>query len=485
MKVIQEAYTFDDVLLVPAYSNVLPSQTDTETYLTKQIKLKIPFVSAAMDTVTEANLAIALARQGGIGIIHKNMSMEAQAKQVRTVKLSENGMITDPITLKKDQTLLDALDLMRHYRISGLPVIEEDRTLIGILTNRDLKYRNDYSISVEHAMTKAPLVVASMGTSLETAKAILFEHRIEKLPIVDDQYRLCGLITVKDIDKAKDYPLSSKDSKGRLLVGAAIGLDAQMMNRLDQLVSASVDVVVLDSAHGHSENVIQAVKQIKVKYPTLPLIAGNIVTYEAAKALIEAGVDGVKVGIGPGSICTTRVVAGVGVPQISAIQAVYEATKDTKVTLIADGGIKYSGDIAKAIASGADTVMLGSLFAGTEEAPGDEIIYNGRRYKSYQGMGSLAAMKRGSGDRYFQDSNQESKKLVPEGIEARVPFKGKLEDVVFQLLGGLKAGMGYCGAKTISALQTQATFVKITNAGLIENHPHDVELTASAPNYQR
>lgn len=485
MKVIQEAYTFDDVLLVPAYSNVLPSQTDTETYLTKQIKLKIPFVSAAMDTVTEANLAIALARQGGIGIIHKNMSMEAQAKQVRTVKLSENGMITDPITLKKDQTLLDALDLMRHYRISGLPVIEEDRTLIGILTNRDLKYRNDYSISVEHAMTKAPLVVASMGTSLETAKAILFEHRIEKLPIVDDQYRLCGLITVKDIDKAKDYPFSSKDSKGRLLVGAAIGLDAQMMNRLDQLVSASVDVVVLDSAHGHSENVIQAAKQIKEKYPTLPLIAGNIVTYEAAKALIEAGVDGVKVGIGPGSICTTRVVAGVGVPQISAIQAVYEATQDTKVTLIADGGIKYSGDIAKAIASGADTVMLGSLFAGTEEAPGDEIIYNGRRYKSYQGMGSLAAMKRGSGDRYFQDSNQESKKLVPEGIEARVPFKGKLEDVVFQLLGGLKAGMGYCGAKTISALQTQATFVKITNAGLIENHPHDVELTASAPNYQR
>lgn len=485
MKVIQEAYTFDDVLLVPAYSNVLPSQTDTETYLTKQIKLKIPFVSAAMDTVTEANLAIALARQGGIGIIHKNMSMEAQAKQVRTVKLSENGMITDPITLKKDQTLLDALDLMRHYRISGLPVIEEDRTLIGILTNRDLKYRNDYSISVEHAMTKAPLVVASVGTSLETAKAILFEHRIEKLPIVDDQYRLCGLITVKDIDKAKDYPFSSKDSKGRLLVGAAIGLDAQMMNRLDQLVSASVDVVVLDSAHGHSENVIQAAKQIKEKYPTLPLIAGNIVTYEAAKALIEAGVDGVKVGIGPGSICTTRVVAGVGVPQISAIQAVYEATKDTKVTLIADGGIKYSGDIAKAIASGADTVMLGSLFAGTEEAPGDEIIYNGRRYKSYQGMGSLAAMKRGSGDRYFQDSNQESKKLVPEGIEARVPFKGKLEDVVFQLLGGLKAGMGYCGAKTISALQTQATFVKITNAGLIENHPHDVELTASAPNYQR
>lgn len=485
MKVIQEAYTFDDVLLVPAYSNVLPSQTDTETYLTKQIKLKIPFVSAAMDTVTEANLAIALARQGGIGIIHKNMSIEAQAKQVRTVKLSENGMITDPITLKKDQTLLDALDLMRHYRISGLPVIEEDRTLIGILTNRDLKYRSDYAISVEHAMTKAPLVVASAGTSLETAKAILFEHRIEKLPIVDDQYRLCGLITVKDIDKAKDYPFSSKDSKGRLQVGAAIGLDAHMMNRLDQLVSASVDVVVLDSAHGHSENVIQAVKQIKAKYPTLPLIAGNIVTTEAAKALIEAGVDGVKVGIGPGSICTTRVVAGVGVPQISAIQAVYEATKDTEVTLIADGGIKYSGDIAKAIASGADTVMLGSLFAGTEEAPGDEIIYNGRRYKSYQGMGSLAAMKRGSGDRYFQDSNQESKKLVPEGIEARVPFKGKLEDVVFQLLGGLKAGMGYCGAKTIAALQTQATFVKITNAGLIENHPHDVELTASAPNYQR
>lgn len=484
-RILMEALTFDDVLLVPAYSEVLPSQVDVRSRLSKHIRLNIPLLSAAMDTVTEAELAIALARQGGIGVIHKNMSIQEQAKQVRRVKLSENGMITEPITLSKEQTLRDAADLMKLYRISGLPVIEKDGRLIGILTNRDMKYREDLSLKVEAAMTKDGLVVAPIGTTLEEAKHILFEHRIEKLPIVDEHGILRGLITVKDIDKAKDYPNAAKDSRGRLVCGAAVGLDASYFERVKALVEVGCDMIVVDSAHGHSKNVIAAVKNIRSNYPDLTIAAGNVVTKEAAKDLIAAGVDAIKVGIGPGSICTTRVIAGVGMPQITAIQEVRSAVLGTGVTVIADGGIKYSGDIAKAIAAGADTVMLGSLFAGSEESPGDEIIFNGRRYKSYQGMGSLAAMKRGSGDRYFQDSNQEAKKLVPEGIEARVPFKGKLEDVVYQLIGGLRSGMGYCGTKSIEELQTQSRFVRITNAGLIESHPHDVELTATAPNYQR
>jgi len=484
-RILSEGLTFDDVLLVPAYSEVLPSQVDVKSRLSKQIRLNIPLLSAAMDTVTEAELAIALARQGGIGVIHKNMSIQDQAKQVRRVKLSENGMITEPITLSKEQTLRDAADLMKLYRISGLPVIEKDGRLIGILTNRDMKYREDLSLKVEAAMTKDGLVVAPIGTTLEEAKHILFEHRIEKLPIVDEHGILRGLITVKDIDKAKDYPNAAKDSKGRLVCGAAVGVDASYFERVKVLVEVGCDLIVVDSAHGHSKNVLAAVKNIRANHPNLSIAAGNVVTKEAAQDLILAGVDAIKVGIGPGSICTTRVIAGVGMPQITAIQEVKSAVIGTDVTVIADGGIKYSGDIAKAIAAGADTVMLGSLFAGSEESPGDEIIFNGRRYKSYQGMGSLAAMKRGSGDRYFQDSNQEAKKLVPEGIEARVPFKGKLEDVVYQLIGGLRSGMGYCGTKTIEELQTQSRFVRITNAGLIESHPHDVELTATAPNYQR
>lgn len=484
-RILLEGLTFDDVLLIPAYSETLPSQVDVRTRLSKHIQLNIPLLSAAMDTVTEAQLAIALARQGGIGVIHKNMSISEQAKQVRRVKLSESGMITEPITLTKDQTLQDASDLMKLYRISGLPVIEPDGRLIGILTNRDMKYRDDLTLKVEAAMTKDGLVVAPIGTTLDEAKHILFEHRIEKLPIVDEHGILRGLITVKDIDKAKDYPQAAKDKLGRLLCGAAVGVDAAYFDRVKALADVGCDLIVVDSAHGHSKNVLAAVKNIRTKYPQLSIAAGNVVTKEAALDLIKAGVDAIKVGIGPGSICTTRVIAGVGMPQITAIQEVKSAVEGTSVTIIADGGIKYSGDIAKAIAAGADTVMLGSLFAGSEESPGDEIIYNGRRYKSYQGMGSLAAMKRGSGDRYFQDSNQEAKKLVPEGIEARVPFKGKLEDVVYQLIGGLRSGMGYCGTKTIHELQTQSRFVRITNAGLIESHPHDVELTATAPNYQR
>jgi IMP dehydrogenase len=484
-KITMEGYTFDDVLLVPQKSKVLPSEVDVSTYLTKTIRLSIPLLSAAMDTVTEYELAISLARQGGIGFIHKNMSIEEQAKQVKRVKLSENGMITEPITLSKNQTLQDAADLMKQYRISGLPVIEQNGKLIGIITNRDMKYRDDYTLSVESTMTKEHLITAPIGTTLEEAKHTLLSHRIEKLPIVDSNYILRGLITVKDIDKAKDYPFSAKDSKGRLLVGGSVGIDSNTMSRVHALVVAGVDVISIDSAHGHSSGVIDAIRNIKRDYPLLQVIGGNVVTKEAALDLISAGADGIKVGIGPGSICTTRVIAGVGVPQISAINEVYQACKGLGITVIADGGIKYSGDITKAIAAGADSVMLGSMFAGTEESPGEEIIFNGRRYKTYQGMGSLAAMKRGSGDRYFQDGSVEAKKLVPEGIEARVPFKGKLEDVVYQLIGGLRSGMGYCGTSTINELQEKGVFVKISNAGLIESHPHDVELTATAPNYQR
>lgn len=483
-KIVLEGYTFDDVLLIPQESNTLPSQVDISTKLTKDITLQIPIISAAMDTVTESDMAIALARQGGIGFVHKNMSIEEQVGQVKRVKLSENGMITEPITLRKDQTLKNATELMRHYRISGLPVVLENGKLIGIITNRDIKYREDYDTLIEDIMTKDNLITAPVGTTLEQAKEILLKHRIEKLPIVDEGYHLKGLITIKDIDKAKDYPLSSKDKQGRLLCGAAVGVADNLIERVTALVNAGVDIITVDSAHGHSANVINAIKTIKAKFPKLPVVGGNIVTKEAALALISAGVDCVKVGIGPGSICTTRVVAGVGVPQISAINEVYQVCKEHNISVIADGGIKYSGDICKAIAAGADLVMLGGLLAGTEESPGEELIYNGRRYKTYQGMGSIAAMRRGSADRYFQDNAVEARKLVPEGIEARVPYKGKLEDVVYQLIGGLKAGMGYCGTPTIKDLKENGKFVRITNAGLIESHPHNVELTATSPNYQ-
>lgn len=484
-KILCEAYTFDDILLVPQKSEVLPIETDTKTRLTKNIHLNIPIVSAAMDTVTEAAMAIAIARQGGLGFIHKNMSIEDQAQMVKRVKLSQSGMISEPITLGKNHTIKDAFELMRYYRISGLPVVEEDGTLIGIVTNRDLKYREDYDAPVSEVMTKDNLVTAPVGTTLDEAKKILMEHRIEKLPIVDDQYRLRGLITIKDIDKIKSYPFTAKDENGRLLCGAAVGVAADTFERVKALVEAGVDIVTVDSAHGHSKGVIETVKAIKKNFPSLPVVGGNIVTREAAKDLIAAGADCLKVGVGPGSICTTRVIAGIGVPQITAINEVYQVAKEHDIPVIADGGIKYSGDIVKAIAAGADVVMLGKLLAGTEETPGDEIIYNGRRYKVYQGMGSIAAMRRGSRDRYFQEHAVEPKKLVPEGIEARVPYSGRLEDVIYQLVGGLKSGMGYCGTRTIAELKTNGKFVKITNAGLVESHPHDVELTAAAPNYQK
>jgi IMP dehydrogenase len=484
-KLISEAYTFDDLLLVPQMSEVLPGEVNLETYLTPSIKLNIPIVSAAMDTVTEAELAISLARQGGCGFIHKNMSISEQAKQVRRVKLSENGMILDPVTLRQEQTIEEANKLMAYYRISGLPVILADNTLIGIITNRDLKYREDLTLKVSEVMTKDNLITAPLGTSLEEAKKILLAHRIEKLPIVDDDYKLKGLITIKDIDKARTFPNAAKDSQGRLLCGAAVGINSDTLERVQALVNASVDVITVDSAHGHSRGVLEVIKTIKREFPDLQVIGGNVVTQAGALALIEAGADTVKVGIGPGSICTTRVIAGVGMPQISAINDVYQVCKANNICLIADGGIKYSGDITKAIAAGCDTVMLGNLLAGTEEAPGEEIIYNGRRYKIYQGMGSLSAMRRGSSDRYFQSNKVEAKKLVPEGIEGRVPFKGKLEDVIYQLCGGLKSGMGYCGTGTIASLKENGKFIKITGAGLVEAHPHDVELTATAPNYQK
>ncbi|QVK18459.1 IMP dehydrogenase [Mycoplasmatota bacterium] len=484
-KLMIEGYTFDDLLLIPQKSSVVPSEVSLVTQLTNTIKLNIPIVSAAMDTVTEAEMAISLARQGGIGFIHKNMSIEDQAQQVKKVKLSENGMITSPVTLKRNQTLKDADYLLGYYRISGLPVVEDDGTLVGILTNRDLKYRDDLSLSVESTMTKQGLITAPVGTSLEEAKDILLENRIEKLPIVDEQFKLRGLITIKDIDKAKVFPNAAKDSQGRLLCGAAVGVAPNTLERVAALVESDIDIITVDSAHGHSEGVIQTVKAIKEKFPQLQVIGGNIVTKEAASDLIDAGADCVKVGVGPGSICTTRIVAGVGVPQITAVNEVYQVCKERGVTLIADGGIKYSGDICKAIAAGCDVVMIGNLLAGTEESPGEEIIYNGRRYKVYQGMGSLSAMKRGSSDRYFQGNMKQAKKLVPEGIEGRVPFKGKLEDLIYQLCGGLRSGMGYCGTGTIQDLKENGKFVKITGAGLTESHTHDVDITVESPNYTK
>ncbi len=479
-KIIQEAYTFDDVLLVPARSSVLPHQVSLKTRLTDKITLNIPIVSAAMDTVTEAKLAIALAREGGIGFIHKNLSIEEQAAEVDKVKRYENGMINEPVTLSIESDLQEAFNLMQTYRISGLPVVDQDHYLVGIITNRDVKYQTDLTLKVRDVMTKENIVTSSPDTDLDKAKKILLENRVEKLPIVDEQNKLVGLITIKDIDNVMDYPNACKDSRGRLRVGAAVGVGADTLDRVRALVKAGVDIITLDSAHGHSAGVLAKVAEVRKEFPELDLVGGNIVTAEAAKDLIEAGANVVKVGVGPGSICTTRVVAGVGVPQLTAVNEVYEYCKSKNVAVIADGGIKLSGDIVKAVASGANCVMLGSMFAGTEEAPGEEIIYNGRKFKTYVGMGSIAAMKRGSKDRYFQT---EAKKLVPEGIEGRVPYKGNLQDVIYQLCGGLRAGMGYCGAKDIQALIDDAKFVKITNAGLKESHPHDVSVTKEAPNY--
>ncbi len=482
-KVLEETLTFDDVLLVPARSEVLPNEVDISTKLTKNITLNIPILSSAMDTVTEAELAISLAREGGLGILHKNMSIEKQAEEVDRVKRYENGMITNPITLKKDSYVYEANEIMKKYKISGLPVIDDEKNLIGIITNRDLKYRKNLNIKVSEIMTTENLITASLGTTTEEAKEILLENRIEKLPIIDSEYKLKGLITIKDIDKAAAYPNACKDKGGRLRVGAAVGIGPDTLERVKALVEAGVDVITVDSAHGHSVGILKMVRKIKENFD-VDVIGGNIVTAEAAKDLIEAGADALKVGVGPGSICTTRIVAGVGVPQISAINNVYALASKYGIPVIADGGIKYSGDIAKAIAAGANCVMLGSLFAGTEEAPGEEIIFNGRKFKVYVGMGSLVAMKRGSKDRYFQNET-EAEKLVPEGIEGRVAFKGSMSDVVYQLIGGIRASMGYCGVPTIEKMIEKAKFVRITGAGLVESHPHDVQLTKEAPNYQK
>ena len=472
-KIIGEGITFDDVLLVPAYSEVIPNQVNVSTHLTKKVTLNIPFMSAGMDTVTEHRMAIAMARQGGIGIIHKNMSIEAQAEEVDKVKRSENGVITDPFYLSPEHTLKDADELMAKFRISGVP-ITEGKKLVGIITNRDLKFEEDYSKKIKECMTSEHLVTAKEGVTMEEAKRILAKARVEKLPIVDENFNLKGLITIKDIEK------SAKDDHGRLLCGAAIGITANVLERTEALVNAKVDVVVLDSAHGHSANVINCVKMIKEKYPDLQVIAGNVATGEATRALIEAGVDAVKVGIGPGSICTTRVVAGIGVPQITAVMDCYAVAKEYGIPIIADGGIKYSGDVTKALAAGGNVCMMGSMFAGCDESPGDFELYQGRKYKVYRGMGSISAMENGSKDRYFQSN---AKKLVPEGVEGRVAYKGFVEDTVFQMLGGLRAGMGYCGAHDIKELQENSRFVKISAAALRESHPHDIHITKEAPNY--
>ena len=478
-KIIGEGITFDDVLLVPAYSEVIPNQVELETWLTKKVKLNIPMMSAGMDTVTEHRMAIAMARQGGIGIIHKNMTIEEQAEEVDKVKRSENGVITDPFYLSPEHTLADANDLMAKFRISGVP-ITEGKKLVGIITNRDLKFEEDFSRKIKECMTSENLVTAKEGVTLEEAKKILAKSRKEKLPIVDDNFNLKGLITIKDIEKQIKYPLSAKDEQGRLLCGAAVGITANVMARVDALVNARVDVIVVDSAHGHSANILKAVREIKEKYPDLQLIAGNVATGAATKALIEAGVDAVKVGIGPGSICTTRVVAGIGVPQITAVMDCYAVAKEYGIPIIADGGIKYSGDMTKAIAAGANVCMMGSIFAGCDESPGDFELYQGRKYKVYRGMGSISAMENGSKDRYFQ---QDAKKLVPEGVEGRVAYKGHVEDTVFQLIGGPRSGMGYCGAKDIETLKESGQFVKISAASLKESHPHDIHITKEAPNY--
>ena len=484
-KIAFEGLTFDDVLLIPQKSEILPASVSLQTRLTPNINLNVPILSAAMDTVTEAEMAIALAREGGIGFIHKNMSVECQVAQVDKVKRNESGMISDPITLGLDATTADAEQLLARYKISGLPVVDKDGKLCGIVTNRDLKYHDVDDTPIRNVMTSTNLVTAPVGTTLEEAKRILWQHRIEKLPIVDENNHLKGLITSKDIDNVVHYPNACKDEQGRLRVGAAVGVAANTMERVDALVAAGVDVIVVDSAHGHSKGILDTVAKIRNKYPDLQIVAGNIVTKEAAEDLIAAGANAVKVGIGPGSICTTRIVAGVGVPQVSAILNVADRAHELGACVIADGGIKFSGDIVKALAAGADSVMLGSLLAGCKESPGEEVIYQGRRFKVYVGMGSLAAMNRGSSDRYFQGAVKEARKLVPEGIEGRIAYKGEVCDTVYQLCGGVRSGMGYCGTATIADLQRDGKFVRITGAGLRESHPHDVEITKEAPNYSK
>ncbi len=479
---IAEKLTFDDVLLVPAYSEVLPREVDTSTNFTRNIKLNIPIVSAAMDTVTEYRLAIALAKEGGIGIIHKNMTIEEQADQVRKVKRSESGMIIDPVTLGLEATIGDAQNLMRVHSIGGIPVINDQGKLAGIITNRDLRFQDNPNRPIVEVMTKENLIIAPQGTDLEKAKRILQKHRIEKLPVVDNNSNLLGLITYKDILKVKNYPNSAKDNLGRLLVGAAVGVSSGTLDRIEALINVGVDAIVVDTAHGHSRGVLETIKEIKKLHPNIDIIGGNIATGKAAKALVEAGVDAVKVGVGPGSICTTRIVAGVGVPQLSAIMDVAFELKGLEIPIIADGGIRFTGDIAKAIAAGASTIMAGSLFAGVEEAPGETVIYKGRKFKIYRGMGSISAMEKGSKDRYFQDMEDDVKKLVPEGIEGRIPYKGTLSEVMVQYIGGLRSGMGYTGSSTIEELKN-AEFVKITQSGMVESHPHDIAITKESPNY--
>jgi IMP dehydrogenase len=479
-----EGLTFDDVLLVPAYSAVLPREVDTRTHLTKNIVLNIPMLSAAMDTVTEANLAIALAREGGLGILHKNMTIEKQAEQVRKVKRSESGMIIDPITLLVDATIGDALKLMKDNRIGGIPIVDNGQKLVGILTNRDLRFETDKKRKVKEVMTRENLIIAPEGTDLKKAETILRKYKIEKLPVVNRQGKLIGLITYRDILQLRNFPNAVKDNLGRLLVGAALGITQDLLDRAAALQAVGVDVVTLDSAHGHSRGVIEALKVLRKNFRKLEIIAGNVGTAEGAKALAAAGANCVKVGIGPGSICTTRIVAGAGVPQLTAVMEASNALRSKGIPVIADGGIRYTGDMVKALAAGADVVMMGSVFAGVEESPGDTIIYEGRKFKEYRGMGSLGAMSQGSGDRYFQDVEDDVKKFVPEGIEGRVAYKGTLSEIVYQYVGGLRSGMGYCGAKDIKALQ-QATFVKITNAGMKESHAHDIDITKEAPNYSR
>ncbi len=483
-RITAEGLTFDDVLLVPAYSEVLPRNVDLTSRFSKGIELKTPIVSAAMDTVTEAAMAIAIAREGGIGVIHKNMTIAEQARQVEMVKRAENGMIYAPVTIQPYKTVQDALNLMKEFKIGGIPVVDNDNTLVGIVTNRDLRFEGRMDKQIKEVMTSERLITTTESTDLQKAAEILQQHKIEKLPVVDKNNKLIGLVTYKDITKAKDKPLASKDSKGRLRVAAGVGVTADTIERVEALVKANVDAIVIDTAHGHSKGVIDMLKKVRSTYPELQIVVGNIATAEAAIALAEAGADAVKVGIGPGSICTTRIIAGVGVPQLTAIYNVAKEMKKRGVPVIADGGLRYSGDIVKALAAGASAVMAGSLFAGVEESPGETIIYNGRKFKSYRGMGSLEAMQKGSKDRYFQDAEDDIKKLVPEGIVARVPFKGSLYEVIYQMIGGLRAGMGYCGAHNIEELH-QAKFVKITSSGMAESHAHDVTITSEAPNYSR
>ncbi len=484
-KIIEEGLTFDDVLLVPAFSEVLPRNVKTETFFTRKIKLNIPIISAAMDTVTEAKLAIAIAREGGIGVIHKNMSIDRQAKEVKKVKRAENGMIYDPVTISPDGTVGEALSMMAEHKIGGIPVVEKSGKLIGIVTNRDLRFEVNMERPVKEVMTSENLVTIDQEINLDKAKEILQQHKIEKLPVVDDEGKLIGLITFKDITKAQDKPNACKDEKGRLRVAAAVGIAKDTLERVEALVNAEVDAIVIDTAHGHSSKVIETLHDVKKAYPELQVVVGNIATGEAAIDLYNAGADAVKVGIGPGSICTTRIIAGVGIPQLTAIMNVAKALEGKNIPIIADGGIRYSGDIVKALAAGADSIMAGSLFAGVEESPGNTIIYQGRKFKTYRGMGSLEAMQKGSKDRYFQDIEEDIKKLVPEGISGRVPYKGTLSEVVYQLIGGVRAGMGYCGTPDIPSLKENAKFVKISVAGQVESHPHDITITSESPNYTR